>query len=311
LLLAIMNLIYGYLFETRKRENLKEMFGQYVPAKHIDAMLKTQGNFDLSGEDREMTVLFADIRNFTTISEPMSAADLKQMLNEFFTPMTEIIFKYKGTIDKYIGDLIMAFWGAPLPDDKHAEHALSAALDMQKKVTELTPIFAARGWAEVNIGIGLNSGIMSVGDMGSKFRRNYTVLGDAVNLGSRVESLSKFYGAKIMVSEYTQKNQSDKFIFRQLDRVRVKGKKLGVGIFEALCRKEEASEELKKEIDLCNQAFDYYYKQNFSEAGRLFKELSDTHPDVKVYNLYLNRVAEFKETPPPADWDGVYIHTSK
>jgi adenylate cyclase len=309
-LLAFMNMIYGYLFETRKREHLKEMFGQYVPEKHIDAMLKAADSFDLSGEDREMTVLFADIRNFTTISEPMSASELKDMLNQFFTPMTEIIFNYKGTIDKYIGDLIMAFWGAPLADKKHAEHAISAALDMQIAVDKLKPIFAARGWAEVNIGIGLNSGIMSVGDMGSQFRRNYTVLGDAVNLGSRVEGLTKFYGVKIMVSEFTQKNQS-KFIFRQLDRVRVKGKKVGIGIYEVVSRKKDASEALQQEVIRSDEALNQYFNQNFVEAERMFMELHTAHPDVKLYKLYMDRIAEFKTEPPPPEWNGVYVHATK
>lgn len=310
IILAIMNTVYGYLFETRKREHLKEMFGQYVPAKHIDAMLKAKDSFSLSGEDREMTVLFADIRNFTTISEPMIASELKDMLNQFFTPMTEIIFNYKGTIDKYIGDLIMAFWGAPLEDKDHAEHALSAALDMQTKVDQLKPIFAARGWAEVNIGIGLNTGIMSVGDMGSQFRRNYTVLGDAVNLGSRVESLTKFYGVKIMVSEFTVKDQT-KFIFRLLDRVRVKGKKIGLGIYEVVCRKAEASNALVEEINLSNKAMECYFNQNFNEAERLFNQLHTTHPDVTIYHLYIERLNEFKKNPPPAAWDGVYVHATK
>jgi adenylate cyclase len=309
-LLAFTNMIYGYLFETRKREHLKEMFGQYVPEKHIDEMLKGGGSFDLSGEDREMTVLFADIRNFTTISEPMSASELKDMLNRFFTPMTEIIFNYKGTIDKYIGDLIMAFWGAPLNDKRHAEHAIGAALDMQTAVDKLKPEFKARGWAEVNIGIGLNTGVMSVGDMGSQFRRNYTVLGDAVNLGSRVESLTKFYGVKIMVSEFTQKNQP-KYLFRQLDRVRVKGKKVAIGIYEALIRKRDASDALIKQVEKSNEALNLYFDQQFDESLRLFEELHALYPEVKLYGLYIERIAQFKAEPPPADWDGVYVHVSK
>ena len=308
--LALMNMIYGYLFETRKRERIKEMFGQYVPEKHIDEMLKGSGNFGLSGEDREMTVLFADIRNFTTISEPMTASELKELLNQFFTPMTEIIFKHKGTIDKYIGDLIMAFWGAPLKDKLHAQHAISAAIEMQAAVEKLKPVFAERGWAEVNIGIGLNSGIMSVGDMGSQFRRNYTVLGDAVNLGSRVEGLTKYYGVKIMVAEATRKNQS-KYLFRQLDRVRVKGKKLGISIFEVVSRMSHATPELIEEINSSDQALNLYFNQQWDEATELFKHLHEAHPETKIYHLYLARIAEFKQTPPPADWDGVYVHASK
>jgi adenylate cyclase len=305
-----MNMVYGYLFETRKRERIKEMFGQYVPEEHIEEMLKATDSYGLHGEDREMTVLFADIRNFTTISEPMTASELKDLLNQFFTPMTEIIFKYKGTIDKYIGDLIMAFWGAPLKDKRHAQHAISAALEMQEAVDKINPIFAARGWAEIAIGIGLNTGVMSVGDMGSEFRRNYTVLGDAVNLGSRIESLTKFYGVKIMVSEATQKDQK-RFLFRQLDRVRVKGKKQGVAIFEVVAKRTDANDELKRDVRLSNEAINFYFQQQWEESLKMFEELHAVSPQVKIYKMYIERITEFKQNPPGKDWDGVYVHSSK
>jgi adenylate cyclase len=308
--LALFNIVFGYVFETRKRERIKEMFGQYVPEDHIDEMLRAKSSYGLLGDDREMTVLFADIRNFTTISEPMTASELKDMLNNFFTPMTEIIFKHKGTIDKYIGDLIMAFWGAPLRDKRHAQHAISSALSMLKAVDKINPVFAERGWAEIQIGIGLNTGIMSVGDMGSKFRRNYTVLGDAVNLASRVEGLTKFYGVKIMVAENTIKNQT-LFVFRQLDRVRVKGKKLGVTIYEVVSKKLGASQESLNEIKLSDQALDTYFKQEWDTAYTMFEDLHAAHPQVKFYKLYLERITEFKSNPPSADWDGVYAHASK
>ena len=176
LVIAIFNILYGYLFESRRREQLKEMFGQYVPEKHIDEMLRASGSYGLHGEDRNMSVLFADIRSFTTISEGMLASELVDMLNTFFTPMTEIIFKHQGTIDKYVGDMIMAFWGAPLKDNHHARHAIESALEMQAKVKELESVITSHQWPLIG-GIGINSGKMSVGDMGSRFRRNYTVLG--------------------------------------------------------------------------------------------------------------------------------------
>jgi len=311
IILGVVDMIYGYLFETRRREHLKEMFGQYVPAKHIDEMLTSSGKeLGLSGEDREMTVLFADIRNFTTISEPLSAIQLKEILNEFFTPMTEIIFKHRGTIDKYVGDMIMAFWGAPLKDKRHATHALSAALDMQRALAKLRPQFAEKKWPDIHIGIGLNSGLMSVGDMGSKFRRNYTVLGDEVNLASRVEGLTKFYGVGIIVTEHTQ-HQQQIFVFRKLDRVRVKGKKLGIEIFEPICRITEETPELALELQLYHSALDYYFAQDWEKAETIFTELSQAHPDTKLYSLYLKRIAEFKHIPPPSPWDGVYTHTEK
>jgi len=309
-ILAIINIIYGYLFETRKRERLKEMFGQYVPEKHIDEMLTSSGEYGLLGDDRDMTVLFADIRNFTSISEPLTAAQLKEMLNEFLTSMTEIIFTHQGTIDKYVGDLVMAFWGAPLKDKRHAQHAIAAAVDMQAAVEKLKPVFAEKNWAEINIGIGLNSGIMSVGDMGSKFRRNYTVLGDAVNLASRLESLTKFYGAKIMVSESTQ-THSKNFIFRKADRVRVKGKKNGVEIYEVLGHLKMLTPELKNELDLYHTALEDYFHQRFEKARVILTELNQAQPQVKLYSLYLSRIEEFTENPPASDWDGIYTHATK
>lgn len=310
LAIAIVNMVYGYLFETRKREHLKEMFGQYVPAKHIDEMLRSKGDYALRGESRDMSVLFADIRNFTTISENMQAAELVGMLNTLFTPLTESIFKHRGTIDKYIGDLIMAFWGAPLRDKYHARHALQAALEMQFHLKEMKKMIAEKNWPEINIGIGINSGPMSVGDMGSKYRRNYTVIGDNVNLGSRVEGLSKFYGVDIVVTEFTQHDQP-KFVFRKLDRVRVKGKERGIEIYELICQQADASPELMEELNTYHAALDNYFQKNWDAANDLFKQLNAQFPDKKIYSIYLHRIAEFKTNPPPSDWDGIYIHTAK
>lgn len=310
IIFVVVNVVYGYLFESLRRERLREMFGQYVPEKHIDEMLQTKSGYALLGEDREMTVLFADIRSFTTISEGLTASTLKELLNDFFTPMTEIIFKYHGTIDKYVGDMIMAFWGAPLPDKNHAENAINAALDMQVEVEKLKKLFLKREWPEVNIGIGLNSGMMSVGDMGSKYRRNYTVLGDNVNLASRVEGLTKYYGVNMIVTENTIKNQKG-FVFRQLDRVRVKGKKTGIAIYEVICRESELQAALKTELELYIQALKHYFNQEWNQAFKIFSELNFSHPQEKLYTLYLRRIEEFIKTPPPKNWDGVYIHTSK
>ncbi len=310
LILALINMIYGYLFETRRRERLNELFGQYVPKKHIDEMLRSAGNYGLHGEDREMSVLFADIRNFTTISEGLPAADLVNMLNTFFTPMTEIIFKHRGTIDKYIGDLIMAFWSAPLKDKNHARHAIESALEMQAKLKELQPVFAEHKWPELKIGIGVNSGMMSVGDMGSRFRRNYTVMGDAVNLGSRVEGLTKFYGVDIIATELTQQNQP-KFVFRKLDQVRVKGKKKGISIYEVICAQSSRTPELKNELDLHHKALGHYFRQQWDDALTLMQQLHQSYPDKKIYSLYIDRIKQFKEHPLPADWDGIYAHVTK
>jgi adenylate cyclase len=310
IVLAFLNIIYGYLFESRRREHLKKMFGQYVPAKHIDEMLKTASDYALQGEDRNMSVLFADIRDFTSISEGLSAAELVELLNTYLNPMTEIIFKHHGTIDKYVGDLIMAFWGAPLKDKNHERHALECALEMQQKLSELKVVLTQHNWPEIKIGIGLNSGIMSVGDMGSRYRRNYTVLGDAVNLASRVESLTKFYGVKIIATEDTVKNQN-KFVFRTLDKVKVKGKTQGIAIYEVLCTQAQLTTELKQDLEKYHQALDFYFQQKWDEAFILMSELAQAYPEKKIYPIYLDRINHFKIETPAPNWDGVFVHITK
>jgi adenylate cyclase len=310
LVVAIFNILYGYVFETRRREQLKEMFGQYVPETHIDEMLKSRDKFNLHGEDKEMSVLFADIRNFTTISEGMSATDLVDMLNNYFTPMTEIIHKHVGTVDKYIGDLIMAFWGAPLNDKKHAYHAMLAALQMQEQLRQMRQLIETKKWPEISMGMGINSGVMSVGDMGSRFRRNYTVLGDAVNLASRVEGLTKYYGVNILVTENTQRDQP-KLIFRKIDKVKVKGKKTGVAIYELVGLQAEVTPSVLQEIDNYHKALELYYLRQWEAATVAFKQLQQEDTEKKIYSIYLARIAEYQTNPPPADWDGTHTHLSK
>ncbi|HEY5719196.1 MAG TPA: adenylate/guanylate cyclase domain-containing protein, partial [Gammaproteobacteria bacterium] len=299
------NLVYGFFTETRQRRQLKDMFGQYVPPQLVDRMSDNPEGISDRGERREMTVLFCDIRSFTTISEQLEANELADMLNRFFTPMTEIIFNHDGTIDKYVGDMIMAFWNAPLDDPQHATHAIETALEMLEQVEALKPEFKQLGYPECNIGIGLNTGPMNVGNMGSKFRRAYTVLGDSVNLGSRLEGLTKFYGVKLIVGETTREGQDEHFVFRQLDRVTVKGKKEPTRIYTPLCRRDRASPELLAELDAYTQARAHYIGQRWDEAAAEFGALQQAHPETYIYGLYLERVAHLREVPPGADWDGV------
>jgi adenylate cyclase len=239
IMLAIMNMAYGYLSEERRKKELREMFGQYVPPAYIEKLL--QHHDSVESETKEMTVLFSDIRNFTTISESMSAAEIKALLNQFFDPMTRIIFEHHGTIDKYVGDMLMAFWGAPLSDPDHAHNALNAALEMRAMVAKLKQDFIAQGLPLIDIGIGINSGLMSVGDMGSHYRRAYTVIGDTVNLASRLETLTKTYGIAIIVGEKTQQLCKDAFVFRKIASVMVKGKLQPVIIFELVGKVENVS----------------------------------------------------------------------
>ncbi|MFN7673377.1 MAG: adenylate/guanylate cyclase domain-containing protein, partial [Betaproteobacteria bacterium] len=199
-LLYLLNMAYGFFIEARSKKAIAGIFGTYVPKELVDEMAKDPDAYSTKGETREMTVLFSDVRNFTSISEGLSATELTALMNAYLTEMTKTIQTERGTIDKYIGDAIMAFWGAPVKDAQHAEHALKSAIAMQQQLEDIAPDFIKRGWPKLEIGIGLNCGPMNVGDMGSAFRRAYTVMGDAVNLASRLESLTKEYGVGILVS---------------------------------------------------------------------------------------------------------------
>jgi adenylate cyclase len=310
-LIGTSDLAYGFLTEARGRRQLKAVFGQYVPPEIVDEMNQNpDGNFSVEGESRELSVLFCDIRSFTTISESLAADELKQLLNQFFTPMTRIIFERRGTIDKYVGDMIMAFWGAPVQDPQHRQHAVEAALAMLEQVVAMRPEFSARNWPEVNIGIGINTGMMNVGDMGSEYRRAYTVIGDAVNLGSRLEGLTKYYGVRLIISESTAEGLQE-IVLRRLDRVRVKGKNKPVFIYEAVGKQGSVPDEMVNEVKGSNQALDYYFSGDWQKARSAFQHLRDTVPERKLYALYLDRIDELQSKNRTEGWDGVFEHTSK
>lgn len=310
LTLVALNMTYGFIRENRKRAQLKNVFGQYVPPQLVEAMSQNPEAYSFEGESREMTVLFADIRGFTTLSESLSPNDLRKLLNRYFTAMTEIIFKHQGTIDKYVGDMIMAFWGAPINDPEHAKHAIAAALEMLARTEELKPQLLAEGYPEINIGIGLNTGVMNVGDMGSSYRRAYTVLGDNVNLASRIEGLTRYYDVGLVVGERTREH-ADNFTFRQLDLVKVKGKTTGVKVFQPLCQQHQANAELVTELQQHDNALVAYYRRDWTRAQALFNELCRAHPQTHIYTLYLERIEHLKKRNPGPEWDGVYERREK
>jgi adenylate cyclase len=310
LLITIVNMTYGFLKEGMNRRAIKVMFDQYVPPAHIDAMLDDPDNYNFEGESKELSVLFSDIRGFTSISEALSASELKTFLNDFFTPITGIIFENNGTIDKYVGDMVMAFWGAPLNDPDHRKHSVLAALKMLDKTEELKAEFVKRGLPEVNIGIGINSGFMNVGDMGSTYRRSYTVLGDAVNLGSRLESITKFYGVKLLIGEETH-DHIEGFLCRLIDKVQVKGKEQPIRIYEPLCLEKDATEEQLELVKKYNEAHDFYLQQEWDKAEVCFKALEEQEENKVLYTVYLERIANLRNQELAADWDGTFRHTTK
>jgi adenylate cyclase len=310
LFLYILNMAYGFFIEARSKKAITSIFGTYVPKELVEEMAKDPGSYSTKGETREMTVLFSDVRNFTSISEGLSATELTAMMNAYLTHMTETIQRDRGTIDKYIGDAIMAFWGAPLKDQQHAEHALHSALAMQQQVKDIGPEFIKRGWPQLEIGVGLNCGSMNVGDMGSAFRRAYTVMGDAVNLASRLESLTKEYGVGILVSENIVAAVPS-VIYRELDRVRVKGKVEPISIYEPVGIKGQVVDQTVDEIDRFHRALDRYREQRWDEADNLLITLNQADPKRKAYKLYLERVANLRANPPAKNWDGVFTFTTK
>ncbi len=309
-LLYFVNMAWGFFMEARSRRLITGLFGTYVPKELVAQMAKNPEEYSMRGESREMTVLFSDVRNFTSISEGLTPEGLKDMMNTYLTAMTEEIQISRGTIDKYIGDAIMAFWGAPLNDPEHATQGLKAALAMQRRIRGLDAEFVKRGWPMLHIGVGLNCGVMNVGDMGSKFRRAYTVLGDAVNLASRLESLTKEYGVGTLVTENIV-SATQGFVYREIDKVQVKGKHEGVAIFEPLGAQGEVVDQVVEEADRFHKALEFYRKQRWDDAEKLLKNLAYAAPETKLYRLYLERIAHFRDSPPPAGWDGVFVFTKK
>jgi adenylate cyclase len=310
LLLYVLQTAYGFFVETRSKRALSKVFGQYIPPELVDELDENPDQMSLEGESREMTVLFSDVRGFTTISEGLEPKALSRLMNEFLTPLTGVIHKHRGTIDKYMGDAIMAFWGAPLKDPYHAKNALMAALEMIRVLNEHQAAFKARGWPPLQIGVGLNTGVMSVGNMGSEFRMAYTVLGDAVNLGSRLEGLTKRYGVDIIVSE-TVKEQLPEFEFLELDRVLVKGKDEPVTIYEPLGFSIELDKSVRKAVRRFHRALQQYRDRNWDTAEREIFTLSQSDPERRIYKIYLDRIMHYRNHPPPENWDGVFVHESK
>lgn len=302
------NMLAGFMREKRKIRQVSDMFGEYVPRQRVEQMVESGERYSMAGESRELTVLFCDVREFTALSENLTPRDLSAMMNAYLTPMTSAIHQYRGTVDKYIGDSIMAFWGAPVPNDNHARDGVDAALIMLEKIPALTRDFARRGWPELAIGIGINTGAMNVGDMGSEFRKAYTVLGDAVNLASRLEGLTKEYGVGLIIGEDTRRAIPE-MICREIDRVRVKGKVAAVTIYQPLGR--TIGRDLGDELAEWDSALAEYRDGKFPEAELAFADLARAHPAQKLYALYRGRCAGYRIDPPAPDWDGATTFVTK
>ncbi|MEI6305578.1 MAG: adenylate/guanylate cyclase domain-containing protein, partial [Deltaproteobacteria bacterium] len=292
------------LVVERKGRHLKKAFSSYVSPDLVKQIEKDPDKLVLGGEQRELTILFSDIRGFTTVSESLTPPDLVRLLNEYLSPMTRIVLEERGTLDKFIGDAVMALFNAPLDVPEHATHACSSAVRMMEKLKELNVGFAERGMHTLDIGVGINTGPAVVGNMGADIRFDYTAIGDSVNLASRLEGLNKYYSSHILVSEDTRNQVNDsRFTFREVDRVKVKGKHQPIVMYELMISNIEI-------LPRFEDGLAKYRLQDFAGAKAIFDELSATFNDGPS-KLYAERCSDYLEHPPPADWDGVYTAKSK
>lgn len=297
LVLFSVNVLFSYFIETHQRQKIVGLFGQYVPPAVVAEIARRPQTFSMAGEARDMTMIFCDIKDCSAISEQVQPHELAQMLNHFLTEMTEVLHRHGATIDKYIGDAVMAFWGAPVAQPNHAELAIGGALAMQEAMHQVRSDFRSRGWPEISIGVGINSGVVNVGNMGSRYRVAYTVVGDAVNVAASLEALTRLYGVDILISESTR-NANQSGTFREIDHARVKGKDGPTHLFEPLKSEGDIDEVLK----LHHQGLEAYYGGAWSEARKIFADLTDTNPT--YYDMMIARMADVALPP---HWRGVVV----
>ncbi|WP_130472270.1 adenylate/guanylate cyclase domain-containing protein, partial [Candidatus Magnetaquicoccus inordinatus] len=302
---------YFYRQEMGQKQMIKGAFGQYLSPKVVEILCKDPSKLSLGGESREMTAYFSDVAGFSTISEKLTPEELVQLLNEYLTAMCDIISRYDGTVDKFEGDAIIAFWGAPLDQPDHAKLCCYACIDMGKHMVSMREKLLAEGRPKLNVRMGINSGRMVVGNMGSKQRMDYTIMGDAVNLAARLEGANKFYNSGTMISDSTYQQAKDFIEARELDIVRVVGKNEPVTIYQLLDRKGELEPTMAKVLELYNHAREAYKAKDFATALQRFEKVLEVDANDGPALTYIARCKEYLDNPPPADWDGVFQFTSK
>lgn len=302
--------LYKYFTEERKKKQLRNTFSKYVSPAIVDEILKSPENIELGGKKQHLSVFFSDVRGFTAFSEKLEPQVLSDVLNRYLTPMTQIVFENKGTLDKYMGDAVMAFFGAPIGYPDHAKHACRCALASIRRLKDLQKEFAADNLPVIDIGIGINSAEVSVGNMGSETVRSYTVMGDGVNLGSRLEGINKEYGTRIIISEFTRAEVGNDFTVREVDWVKVKGKAKPVRIFELISEGPPPEEKVGL-LAAFQRGFDKYHAKDFAGAKVEFLAALAIDPHDKPSQLYVERCDDFMTEPPPEEWDGVVTMKTK
>jgi adenylate cyclase len=302
---------FRMIFEEREKRRVRKTFERYVAPGVIALIEKDPGKYlKTGGESKELTVMFSDIRSFTTIAEGLTPDELVFLLNQYLGEMTDILFRRWGTLDKYIGDAIMGFWGSPFPQDDHAIRSCACALDMRTRLRELNMQWAAEGRKELAIGVGINTGEMNVGNMGSARRFSWTVMGDNVNLASRLEGITKQYHVQCVVSESTYLATKEHYTFREIDRIQVIGKKLPVTIYELLDWGRNETQYTER-IARFSEALTAYRRQQWEEAIDLFTKLQNKFPDDLICETFIARSYAYMGAPPEPDWDGVFAMKTK
>jgi adenylate cyclase len=306
--------VYQYLAERQQKALIKNVFSKYISAAVVNELVANPEKAKLGGDRRELTVFFSDIAGFTTISEQFYTRPegLVELLNEYLDEMTGIVLKHEGTLDKYEGDAIMAFWGAPIPQKDHALRTCLASLDMQKRLAALRPKWKKEGRPALEVRIGVNTGTMIVGNMGGRDRFDYTVIGDSVNLASRLEGANKQYGSNIMISDFTYQHVRGKVLVRELDLIQVKGKTEPVKVWELLGTTDmQMTENQKQSLEIYHEGLRLYRERNWQEAIAYFQQAKQLDPTCRVSEIYEQRANLYQLNPPPADWVGVFVMTTK
>ena len=313
---VVSNLALGYFAESRSRRALARQFATYVPPELVREMLRAPHRYDMQARTQELTVMFCDLRGFTSLSEALPPRELQVLLGDVLTRLTHVVHAHQGTIDKYIGDCIMAFWGAPVAMPDHARRAVDAALAIGAAMRDFNAERAAAGQPGLAIGIGLATGPMLVGNMGSDLRRAYTVIGDVVNLASRLEGLSRIYGVEIVASAATQSESTadgaaPPHLWQRLDRVRVKGRQQAEDIYTVRARRDAAPPGLVEELARWDEALALWFEGRFEEFSDQVAVLAASHPAVALYPLYLERALALRAQPPGPAWDGTTVYDTK
>ena len=298
--------IYHFLMTQKEKKVIRGAFAHYVPEKIVQEIIANPDKLSLGGEERIVTVLFSDVVSFTTISEELSPRNLVLLLNEYLTEMSEIIHQYNGVIDKFEGDAIMAEFGVPVSYPDHAKAACNCAIEMQEKLKTMRAHWTKEGKPALSARIGINTGEVIVGNMGSRHLFDYTVMGDHVNLGARLESANKGYGTKLMISEFTHNELDDEFFTRPLDLIRVKGKTKPVEVFELLGNKKTPYKDTYLEmVENYHKGYLAYRRRDWDEAIQIFEKCKELEPKDQPSQIYFERCVNFKYNSPPEDWDGV------